>query len=123
MTNKEAIHALKTRTCYECSYGCESPVLCSCFDCDLKKATILATEALERAEWIPVTERLPETSDNVLVTYILHSDRLLAGAKIVRTVVTANCCNEDWFPHDCEFNFELVDVLAWMPLPKPYAHD
>lgn len=71
--------------------------------------------------WIPVTERLPETSDSVLVTYIFHSDRLLAGAKIVRAVVTANCYNEDWFPHDGEFNFELVDVLAWMPLPEPYA--
>lgn len=70
--------------------------------------------------WIPVTERLPETSDPVLVTYIFHGDRLFTGAKIIREVATANYYNEARFPHDCEFYYELVDVIAWMPLPEPY---
>lgn len=79
-------------------------------------------EILESAQpgWIPVTERLPKTSDPVLVTYIFHGDRLFTGTKIIREVATANYYNEAWFPHDCEFYYELVDVIAWMPLPEPY---
>ncbi len=113
MTNKEAIYALKTRTCYECSYGCESPILCSCFDCDLKKSTILATEALERAEWISVSERLPENMNRVLIAKrIIDEDTVIdigwyfAGEKT-------------WYTND----FLVADVVAWMKLPKRYENE
>lgn len=109
MTNKEAIHALKTRTCYECSYGCESPVLCSCFDCDLKKATILATEALERAEWVPVSERLPEHHKEVLVTGV----SAISGKKVYSVKVWDV---DRWRPESAP----SIRWDAWMPLPEAY---
>lgn len=67
---------------------------------------------MEATRWIPCSERLPETSDPVLVTYIFNGNR--------REVATANYYNEAWFPYDCEFYYELVDVLAWMPLPESF---
>lgn len=87
------------------------------YECNYMRKQI---EKAAEPRWIPVTERLPETSDPVLVTYIFHGDRLFTGAKIVREVATANYYNEAWFPHDCEFYYELVDVLAWMPLPESF---
>ena len=114
MTNKEAIYALKTRTCYECSYGCESPVLCSCPDCDLKESTILATEALERAEWIPASERLPEDGRMVLVTR-----KSLLNAFYLIDLAFFNSEECIWENRDL---YDL-DVIAWMELPKIYENE
>ena len=46
MTRKEAIRTLETESCYECSYGCESPTKCTCPKCNLIDAIKVAIEAL-----------------------------------------------------------------------------
>lgn len=108
MTNKEAINVLKTRSCYECSWGCDSPVSCHCGGCDLAEATRIAIESLEAPRWIPVTERLPEEDCPVLV-YIFGDSPYIA-----------------WINRDGEWQTEefIIDCdylpKAWMPLPEPY---
>lgn len=46
MTREEAINVLKTDSCYECSWGCNSPASCHCSGCDLAEATRIAIESL-----------------------------------------------------------------------------
>ena len=53
-------------------------------------------------EWIPVTERLPEDSDNVLVC---HKNGL----------VTTNA----WLGAHWWFKNERNPITHWMPLPQP----
>lgn len=47
MTVPEAIEVLKTESCYECSYGCESPYSCAVANCPLRDAVIMAIECME----------------------------------------------------------------------------
>ena len=69
----------------------------------------------ESTKWIPVTERLPEMYERVLISVKEdgHNERIelaflaqLAPWKIRFRAI----------PHWYEIN----DVIAWMPLPKPY---
>ena len=53
-------------------------------------------------EWIPVTERLPEDSDNVLVC---HKNGL----------VTTNA----WLGANWWFKNERNPITHWMPMPQP----
>lgn len=48
MTYEEAIITLKTESCTDCSYGCDSPINCTCEGCKLKTAAGIAIEALEK---------------------------------------------------------------------------
>lgn len=57
-------------------------------------------------EWIPVTERLPEKHQYVLVTY-----KGLDGRRLV--VVT------NWNPN----TWIESNSVAWMPVPEPYEED
>lgn len=71
--------------------------------------------------WISVEDRLPETNDEVLTTYIVN------GNKTKRFVEAASYCgaiNGEGFwtsPWD-EFIVPGTrqEVIAWMPMPKPY---
>lgn len=47
MSKEEAIKTLQTRSCYECSYGCDSADSCENEDCYLREATLMAIEALK----------------------------------------------------------------------------
>ena len=86
------------------------------------------TETIDKVEkemeWIPCTERLPEKSGRYLVTrgsnvcgslwnrvdILNYSD--LMGLKKEKIWWSGNVGKSDFETYD--------DVLAWMPLPKPY---
>lgn len=48
MTYEEAIKVLSAESCYECSYGCNSPTTCGNPYCIVKEATVLAIASLEK---------------------------------------------------------------------------
>ena len=73
------------------------------------------------AEWIPVTEALPHTDKEVIVTYIVNGNRKK------RYIETASYTDfgdgeGDWVSVWDEYRVSgtRMEVLAWMPLPKPY---
>lgn len=73
------------------------------------------------SEWIPVTQALPETNDEVLTTYIVNGN----GKK--RFIETASYWDDGdgeglwmsvWDEHRVAGTRK--EVIAWMPFPKPY---
>ena len=66
--------------------------------------------------WIPITERLPETDD-----YILISFDNFPLPDIGRYEVDENGGGA-FYPGDEDFTYKSIDlyVNAWMPLPKPW---
>lgn len=66
--------------------------------------------------WIPITERLPETDDYILISF----------ANFSLPDVGRYEADEDgggaFYPGDEDVSYASVGVVvnAWMPLPKPY---
>lgn len=73
------------------------------------EALNMAIKALERDPWIPVSERLPEELEDVLVC--TKSGYVTCGCYV--NDYNYRCVDEDLF-------LNLGDVVAWMPLPKPW---
>lgn len=71
--------------------------------------------------WIPVTERLPENDDYVLMSFENFSlplvGRYVGDEKLGGAWYLGDCFDED----TCLANDLFVN--AWMPLPKPYRED
>lgn len=74
------------------------------------------------SEWIPVTDRMPDTYDEVLVTIIVKD-----WNKEKRIVETAGWFSDgngggDWSSVWDEYRVSGIrtKVIAWMPLPKPW---
>lgn len=68
----------------------------------------LGSDVIPTQKWVPCSERLPDIknrSENYLVT-------LKNGA--VREATCTECSGEHWW----DYNYD--DVVAWMPMPKPY---
>lgn len=65
----------------------------------------------QEPRWIPVTERLPEESDDYLITNIAGDVEMAYFAHPKDYAISKGewreICYED-------------DVIAWMPLPEPY---
>ena len=75
------------------------------------KANQIILDALSaEAEWIPCSERLPEVTDTVLVQDVCGD------------IETAQVCThyDGSLVFDGEWEYELEEVVAWMPLPTPY---
>lgn len=66
---------------------------------------------IEAQQWIPVTERLPEEGEDIIVAYVDDEET---------RIIPVNYGKKTWY--DCIFNIALdpIKVIAWMPLPEPY---
>ena len=98
----------------------EHPMMPVIFKPAIQKVIETISELEEKPEphWIPVTERLPETSDAVLTTYIVNGDR--SRRYVEESSYYGN--DESWSSPWDEYRIAgtRIEVIAWMPLPEPY---
>ena len=82
-----------------------------------------AIEELSKPRWIPVTERLPEDEQEVLVARHFLSNNQLKKNAITESfyVEVASRIGDDWTSYSDEYKIKrhLHKVIAWMPLPEP----
>ena len=75
----------------------------------LNQAADTIEQLAAKQRWIPVSERLPESNVEVLVT--TEWDCITIGEMF---------SSNDWFIHEGATNADTDDIKAWMPLPEPY---
>ena len=64
--------------------------------------------------WIPCSERLPKEYGNYLIT--THNGDVDVGTIDPKKKGVWSACDADGF-------YWIREVVAWMPLPKPYKED
>ena len=72
--------------------------------------------AIVQPQWIPVAERLPKTSQDVLITR-----RSAWGTVRVMKAFYMSSDDEGIWASQC--GIDTTGVIAWLPLPEPYAPD
>ena len=75
----------------------------------------------KRGEWIPCSERLPSEQGLYLTTYPLVNNRLWVDILWYGKPTFPEKDEPCFYASDDEYgDVEYSDVIAWMPLPKPY---
>lgn len=86
--------------------------------CESEEEQNMVMETLKKTAnlWIPITERLPETDDYILISFDNFS-----LPDVGRYEVDENGGGA-FYPGDEDVSYASVGVIvnAWMPLPKPY---
>lgn len=120
MTNKEAIELLKPLTEYSFSkHGIGTFPLVSTRS--QVEALKLAINALE-GKWIPVSERLPEDMQRVLIWYEYY--RYGDFNCMYQTYGFGYVCDGKWSPFiNGETGWQDYRIIAWQPLPEPYKEE
>lgn len=100
------------------------------------QAIIDTLEQIEReTRWIPVSERLPDNTDPVSITWVNHDpESYYADIKDKPFTATGHYCNGRWWWYsvtcqdyldeygrcDVDAMDDAIEVTAWMPLLEPY---
>ena len=71
-------------------------------------------EEQDKHRWIPVSERLPEKDDIVLVTI-----EGTCGKALTVKGIELGCYERTWFISS-DIKLKKMRVVAWQPLPEPY---
>lgn len=69
--------------------------------------------------WIPVSERLPSEDGHYLVCMAWEYDNV----EVLKWADGWNCYRNYDGKVDREHEIGGADIIAWMPLPKPYRED
>lgn len=117
MTKEEAIKILKEERWYMSRYSEE-----------YKEAYDMAIEALQdrpKGDWIPCSERLPSEEGRYMVTHKAFTDMTFIDLFYYGKPSMPNCKVKGWcwYRSDDEYGdvvYEDPEILAWIPLPKPY---
>lgn len=85
-----------------------------------EEAKKMAIKALEtQLRWIPCSKKLPEPNRSVLVQL---SDDFVDPIQIMTFNISK--CEGDffyfWRTQEMGINFDMDDIVAWMPLPEPW---
>ena len=87
------------------------------------------------AHWIPCSERLPEDLEPVNITWVNHNpESYYADIKDKPFTATGHYCNGRWWWYsvtcqdylgeygrcDADAMDDDIEVIAWLPLPKPW---
>ena len=87
-----------------------------------KLKEIVKTEVIDKiknGEWIPVSERLPEDMQRVLIWFEYY--RYGDFNCMYQTYGFGYVCDGKWSPFiNGETGWQDYRVIAWQPLPKPY---
>ena len=92
------------RNCCDCPHDYHVETI------ELIESALELLEGEEKDRWIPVTERLPETNDTVLITH--------------KGGVSFGWYNSRYWERGANTNHrKLMSVKAWRPLPAPYQEE
>ena len=72
--------------------------------------------------WIPVSERLPEDMQFVLMT-IRRMSKLYNHIPFITVGYISWNQTAWWCAHDGDCTLHEIEVIAWMPLPEPYRKE
>ena len=87
--------------------------------CETEEERKKAIERLKSTNWIPVDERLPDTDEHILVSFINFSLPMIGRYTVDDDdggTFRVGDEDESFCEHDLYVN-------AWMPLPEPYKED